>query len=73
MYLKQDNGYRFNDTLIADLSICGVWEPQSDVLFDVCVVDIDAPSYHGRSLQNVSCSAEGEKKRMNLKACLAHC
>ena len=32
-------------TLIADLQVRGVWQPQVDVLFDVCVVDTDTPSY----------------------------
>jgi len=32
-------------TLIADLWVHGVWQPQVDILFDVHVVDIDAPSY----------------------------
>lgn len=35
---------------IVDLRICGVWQPQADVLFDVCVVDVDAPSYCGHLL-----------------------
>jgi len=34
-----------NMTLIADLWVHGVWQPQVDVLFDVRVVDTDAPSY----------------------------
>ena len=46
--------------------------PPADVSSDVRVVDIDAPSYHSCSLQNVSCSAEGDKKHKNLEACLAH-
>ena len=32
-------------TLIADLRVHGVWQPQVDVLFDVYVVDTDAPFY----------------------------
>ena len=58
-------------TLIADLQVRGVWQPQVDVLFDVRVVDTDAPSYRGRSLQAVLDSAEAEKKRKYLEACLA--
>ena len=58
-------------TLIADLRIRGVWQPQVDVLFDVCVTDVDAPSYCSRSPQAVLCSAEAEKKRKYMEACLA--
>ena len=28
-----------------DLGTRGVWQPQVEALFDVCVVDIDAPSH----------------------------
>lgn len=31
--------------LVADLGVRGVWEPQSEALFDVRVVDTDAQSY----------------------------
>ena len=58
-------------TLIADLWIHGVWQPQVDVLFDVCVTDVDAPSYRGRSPQAVLCSAEAEKRYKYMEACLA--
>ena len=42
-----------NDTegvpsLIADLSIRGVWQPQTMALFDVCATDTDAPSHSQR-------------------------
>ena len=30
--------------LIADLAVCGVWQAQCDALFDIRVVDTDAPS-----------------------------
>ena len=56
---------------IADLRIYGVWQPQGDVLFDVCVIDVDAPSYQGCSPQAVLCSAEAEKKHKYTEACLA--
>ena len=32
------------DALVADLGICGVWEPQAEALFDICVIDTDAQS-----------------------------
>ena len=46
------------DTLIADLRVRGVWEPQVDAIFDVRVVDTDAPSYLSRPPQVVLQSAE---------------
>ena len=33
------------DTLVADLRVRGVWQPQVDDLFNVKVVDTDVPSY----------------------------
>ena len=32
------------DTLVADLCVCGVWEPQTETLLDIRVVDTDAQS-----------------------------
>ena len=32
-----------------DLGIWGVWQPQVEVLFDIRVIDTDAPSYRRRS------------------------
>ena len=41
------------DTLIADLCVREVWEPQTKALFDIRVVDTDARSYHAHSPQDV--------------------
>ena len=49
--------------LIADLGVRGVWQPQGEALFDVCVVDTDAQSYISRSVVDVLVGAEEEKKR----------
>ena len=49
--------------LIADLSIRGVWQPQTAALLDVRVVGTDAQSYASRTVDAVLCSAEQEKKR----------
>ena len=57
------------DSLIADLCVCGVWEPQTEALFDIRVVDTDARSYHARSPRDVLGSAEVEKKHKYLQAC----
>ena len=59
-------------TLIADLRIHGVWQPQVDTVFDVHVVDTDAPSYRSRSPETVLHSAEVEKKKKYTAACLVH-
>ena len=37
------------NTLIADLRVHGVWQPQTEALFDIRVVDTDARSYCGRT------------------------
>ena len=55
-------------TLVADLCVRGVWQPQCDALFDIRVVDTDAPSYSRQSPCSVLCSAESEKKKY-LQAC----
>ena len=49
--------------LIADLSIQGVWQPQTAALLDVCAIDTDAQSYASCTVDAVLCSAEQEKKR----------
>ena len=38
-------GDQHGETLIADLCVHGVWLPQAEALFDICVVDTDAPSH----------------------------
>ena len=63
------DGSAGGDTLITGLCVCGVWEPQTEALFDIRVVDTDAQSYHGCSPGDVLGSAEVEKKRKYLQAC----
>ena len=55
--------------LIADLAVRGVWQPQCDALFDIRVVDTDAPSYCSRAPQDILRTAELDKKRKYLQAC----
>lgn len=55
--------------LRGDLACRGVWERQRDALFDIRVVDTDAPSYLSRSVAAVLSSAEEEKKRKYIEAC----
>ena len=52
-----------SDTLIADLWAHGVWEPQFDTIFDVCVVDTYPLLYCSCPPQAVLQSAEVEKKK----------
>ena len=47
--------------LIADLGVRGVWLPQIEALFDIRVMDADAPSYVSRSIANVLIMAEEKK------------
>lgn len=56
-------------TLVADLCVRGVWQPQCEAIFDIRVVDTDAPSYCRQSPRSVLSSAESEKKKKYMKAC----
>ena len=55
--------------LRADLACRGVWEPQTEALFDVRVMDTDAPSYGSISPETAIKRAEQEKKRKYLPPC----
>ena len=57
--------------LKADIGVRGVWQPQAVALFDVRVVDTDAPSYVALTPSSVLKNAENEKKRKYLVACEA--
>ena len=48
--------------LRADLAVHEVWGPQTEVLFDSCVIDTDAQSYVNRSPMEVLGVAEKEIK-----------
>jgi len=61
------------DALIADLCVCGAWEPQTEALFDIRVVDTDARSYCARTPHDVLSTAKGEKRRKYLQACQDWC
>ena len=60
-------------SLVADLSIRGVWQSQTVALFDIRVIDTDAPSYLHRDVASVLLSAEEEKKRKYNDAAEAWC
>ena len=57
------------NTLIADLCVRGVWEAQTEALFDIRMIGTDAGSYCAGSPKDVLGTAEGEKKRKYLQAC----
>ena len=57
--------------LVADLGVRGVWQPQTEALFDIRVIDTDAQSHVQRSVDAVLASAEREKKRKYSEAAMA--
>ena len=54
--------------LVADLGVRGVWQPQTEALFDVRVIDTDAQSYVQRAVSSVLATVEREKKRKYAQA-----
>ena len=52
--------------LIADLSIQGVWQPQTVALLDVHVIDTDAQSYASRTVRLMLCYVQQSKKKMKV-------
>ena len=50
-------------SLVADLRIREIWQSQTVALFDIRVIDTDAPSYLHRDVASILSSAEEEKKR----------
>ena len=53
-------------SLIADLGVRGGWQPQAQALFDVRVIDTDAPFHVQRSVAAVLSSAEAENTTIQL-------
>lgn len=49
--------------LRTDIGIRGAWQPQQMALFDIRVLDSDAPSYLSKTPEQVLREAEKEKKR----------
>ena len=58
-----------NECLKADIGIRGAWQSQSMSLFDVRVLDSDAPSYLQRNPEVVLRNAEREKKLKYIEVC----
>ena len=67
--IRESNYSTDSTALVADLGVRGVWSPQSETLFDVRVVDTDAPSYCDRTPTAVLKSAEREEKTKYSEAC----
>ena len=66
-------GDQYDETLIADLCVRGVWLPQAEALFDISVADTDTQSYLRHPPRRVLFSAEVEKKTKYADTCVAHC
>ena len=52
-----------SSALKVDLAVRGVWQPQCDALFDIRLVDTDAPSYRSHASPDVLRSAESDEKK----------
>ena len=57
------------EAMVGDISIRGVWQPQSTAVFDVRITDSDAPSYLHQSPIQVLRAAEREMKVKYSSAC----
>ena len=57
---------------MTDLGMRGVWQPQTEALFDIRVIDTDAQFHVRRTVAAVLSSAEREKKRKYTQASQAH-
>ena len=56
-----------------DLGVRAVWSPQTEALFDICIIDTDAPSYKHHTSVAVLESAAKEKERIYQKAVEDRC
>ena len=77
--VRECNSTDNSPTLIADLTLRGVWTPLTKALFEIHVVDTDAWSYLNQTPLNVLTNAEKEKKedtKLHQKRdelCSTHC
>ena len=63
--VQEDDPASGDPSLHIDLGIRGVWQPQVEVLFNIRVIDTDAPSYRPHSPVSVVVdSGAAEKKRV---------
>jgi hypothetical protein len=63
--IRESNDQENVLALVADLSVCGVWQPQATTFFNVRVVDSDANSYLHCDVGAVLSSIEHTKKNKN--------
>ena len=66
--VKEANIRDGTTALIADISVTGLWQPQTVALLDVRVVDTNAPSHIHRNTAAVPSSAEEKKRKYNSAA-----
>ena len=59
-------------TLVADLSVRGVWSPQSEALFDIRVTDTDVQSYLGHAPESILFQEKKQNYSAAANACRAH-
>jgi hypothetical protein len=52
------------------VAVHGFWKRGVTGIFDVCITNLDAPSYRGRSPEGILAAAEKAKKDKYLDACL---
>lgn len=51
-------------SLIGDISARGVWQPQATAVFDIRVIDSDAPSYLSKPVESANNSREREEAQV---------
>ena len=66
---EQDTGPSDGGGLVCDLAVRGVWNPQTQVLFDFEIVNTDAHSYVNRPVGAVLESAAAMKRCKHKEAC----
>ena len=61
-----------NPALVADLGVCGVWQPQLMSLLDIRVLDADALYYREPVNSRILATAEADNKQKYSKVVEAH-
>lgn len=65
-----NTGDQHGETLTPDLCVRGVWLPQAEALFDICVIDTDAHSYLCHTPSRVLLNAQVERKNKYADTCV---
>ena len=60
--VREANEDESTTTLVADLGVHGVWQPQVDDLLDVRVIDTDALSHIDQTVSTVLATSENEER-----------